>query len=482
MLPSIIGDLTFQLSLDAIVVMNSEGEVSGWNPAAEALFGWPASEAIGRKVLDLIVPEQYRSQHLAGLQRFRETGEGPVLGKVLDFLTAVKRDGSEFPIEIRISRASDDAAGASFVAFLRDISERKWAERYQQARYAVTRAIAGHSSWSDVIKLVLEAACDQLGFVAGEVWLVDEESRTLCLDNSWCQAGSPANTFFSVGRAVHIQQGQGLLGRTWEQKNGTRGPLEGEIEERQREATRCGLGSGWAVPILGGDSVLGVVALYRAASESDVDAVALEILADIGSQLGQYLERMQIEEALRVAQRRMRTELEHRANTDRLTGLLNRAGFDEAVKTSIAHGRREGDQFALLMLDLDGFKAVNDTHGHAAGDRLLRMVGERLKAVLRTTDTLARLGGDEFAILSSTANDVGAARQLANRVIGVFGETLVEGVDVTIGTSVGIALFPAHGTDPSSLLHNADAAMYFAKRTKSGQAMYREGLPSGRGG
>jgi len=122
-----IGDMAFRLSLDAIVVMDASGEIIGWNPAAESLFGWSSKEAVGRRVVDLIVPEQYRAMHDSGLRRFRETGEGPVLGKVLDILTAIRRDGSEFPLEIRISHASGSPAESTFVAFLRDVSARKWA-------------------------------------------------------------------------------------------------------------------------------------------------------------------------------------------------------------------------------------------------------------------------------------------------------------------------------------------------------------------
>ena len=99
-----VGDVVFNLSVDAIVVMNARGQIVGWNPAAEALFGWPLEEAMSKRVVDLIVPEQFRAAHEAGLKRYRETGEGPVLGKTLDILTALRRDGSEFPLGRSASR------------------------------------------------------------------------------------------------------------------------------------------------------------------------------------------------------------------------------------------------------------------------------------------------------------------------------------------------------------------------------------------
>ncbi|MFN2466322.1 MAG: diguanylate cyclase domain-containing protein [Candidatus Dormibacteria bacterium] len=476
------GDLAFRLSLDAIIVMDATGSVTGWNPAAEKLFGWTAEEAVGRKVADLVVPAQYQAPHDAGLKRFRETGKGPVLGKVLDILTAVKRDGTEFPLEIRISHASGSGEDSMFVAFLRDISSRKWAERNQQTRYAVTRAIASRSSWTEVLNLVLESTCEQLGFLVAEAWVVDDGARQLRWETSWSQPGRDVRAFTAASMESGISPGEGLLGKVFAERMGSRSDLRNEPEARSRAAAACGLGYALVVPILGGDTALGVVALYRLARNDEVDAVAMEVLADVGIQLGQHLERVRVEAALRQAQQRMRDELEVQANSDRLTGLMNRAGFDEVVRLAVANGRRQSDEFALLMLDLDGFKAVNDTHGHQAGDRLLIEVGRRLNEILRVTDTVARLGGDEFAVLTASGIDIDGARRLAAKVMATFdAPTDVGGVEVSVVPSVGIALFPAHGMDAASLLANADAAMYLAKRNKSGHAMYREGLPAGRG-
>lgn len=475
-------ETAFKLSLDAIVAMNAVGEITGWNPAAETLFGWPETEAIGRRVVDLIVPAQYRHSHESGLAKFRATGEGPVLGKVVDILTALRRDGSEFPIEIRISHAGGGTANPEFVAFVRDISARKWAERHQQTRYAVTRAIASRGSWREAVELVLEAATEQLGFVLGEAWLVDEATGRLCWDVSWSQPGVDVRPFTAASMENPIAAGEGVLGRAWTDRSGVRSDLTAEPLPRSRAAAACNLGTGLAVPILGGDAALGVVAMYHAGPESPIDAVALEVLADAGIQLGQHLERVRVEQALRAAQQRMSTELERRANTDSLTGLINRAGFDEAVHQAVAHGRRLSDHFALFMLDLDDFKAINDTHGHAAGDRVLRCVADLLRERLRDSDVVARLGGDEFAVLSAPGVSIEGARAIANSVLEAFDKVTLDDIGgVRVTPSIGIALFPAHGTDTAALLRNADAAMYFAKRTKSGHAMYRDGLPPGRG-
>ena len=153
------------------------------------------------------------------------------------------------------------------------------------------------------------------------------------------------------------------------------------------------------------------------------------------------------------------------AHHDALTGLANRGTLLERIGEAAARQRRRGDSFAVLLLDLDRFKSVNDTLGHPAGDALLRGVALRLKGLLRETDALARLGGDEFAIIQDgELNPHDAAKALAARII----ETLrapfdVEGHEIHIGASIGIALAPEHGSDSDTLLKMADLALYRAK-------------------
>ena len=153
------------------------------------------------------------------------------------------------------------------------------------------------------------------------------------------------------------------------------------------------------------------------------------------------------------------------AHHDALTGLANRGTLLERIGEAAARQRRRGDLFAVLLLDLDRFKSVNDTLGHPAGDALLRGVALRLKGLLRETDALARLGGDEFAIIQDgELNPHDAAKALAARII----ETLrapfdVEGHEIHIGASIGIALAPEHGSDSDTLLKMADLALYRAK-------------------
>ena len=171
------------------------------------------------------------------------------------------------------------------------------------------------------------------------------------------------------------------------------------------------------------------------------------------------------------------------AHHDALTGLANRAAVTQQIDEAAARQRRRGNSFTVLLLDLDRFKHVNDTLGHSAGDALLRQAAARLKALLRKTDVLARLGGDEFAIIQSGEIDQReAASALANRTIEIFAKPFdIDGNEVNIGTSIGIALAPEHGTNPDSLLKMADMALYGAKSAGQRLSFLRPGYGCGRG-
>lgn len=162
----------------------------------------------------------------------------------------------------------------------------------------------------------------------------------------------------------------------------------------------------------------------------------------------------------------MRGELEnaHRAKHDALTGLSNRVGLAAAVDAGLKSEPPHGGDLAVFFLDLDNFKSVNDTYGHAAGDRLLKLAAERLRQSLRATDVAARIGGDEFVVLAKGLTGQQAAelsQRLTNSISASY--DLGDGVRATVGVSVGVALVPEHGADAEALLAVADDALYEAK-------------------
>ena len=161
--------------------------------------------------------------------------------------------------------------------------------------------------------------------------------------------------------------------------------------------------------------------------------------------------------------------IRHLAHHDGLTGLANRLLFQQTMNTALSHAGQGGEPIAVLCLDLDGFKTVNDTLGHMAGDMLLRQVADRLRRVTRGKDAVARVGGDEFVVLQTGVREGDAVETLAARIVDTIATPFdIDGHRVGIGASVGIALFPQDGRTAPDLLRVADAALYRAKRGGGG--------------
>jgi diguanylate cyclase len=171
-------------------------------------------------------------------------------------------------------------------------------------------------------------------------------------------------------------------------------------------------------------------------------------------------------------------QLRHLASHDALTGLPNRLLLDDRVAQAIAQANRQGHEFALLVVDLDRFKLINDSLGHRAGDDLLREVAQRLKSAVRAVDTTARLGGDEFVILVDGPVTRAEAIGIGKRAIDVMRPAMrLLGIDVHISPSIGIAFYPRDGATVDALLARADAAMYSAKeRGRNNVQCYAEGM------
>ena len=168
-------------------------------------------------------------------------------------------------------------------------------------------------------------------------------------------------------------------------------------------------------------------------------------------------------------------EIAYRANYDALTGLPNRNLLAERLGQALKQARREGSRVAVMFVDLDFFKQVNDTLGHAVGDHLLQLVAERMRMCVRETDTIARLGGDEFVILLMDIDEISPASIVAEKLIAQMVEAFtIEGNEIHIGASIGITIFPDDGRDVDTLFRNADLAMYRAKTMGRNNAQFFE--------
>jgi diguanylate cyclase (GGDEF)-like protein len=181
---------------------------------------------------------------------------------------------------------------------------------------------------------------------------------------------------------------------------------------------------------------------------------------------------------MRVELAKQSARLEHQALHDALTGLPNRVLLQDRTQHAMRVGRRVRQHLSLILLDLDHFKEVNDTLGHAAGDVILREVAERLRQVARESDTVSRLGGDEFALLLLTA-EAAHVSGVADKIVETLRRPfVVENQTLHVGTSIGIAMYPEHGGDFDALLRKADIALYESKRTRGSHTVYRPELDS----
>jgi diguanylate cyclase (GGDEF)-like protein/PAS domain S-box-containing protein len=202
--------------------------------------------------------------------------------------------------------------------------------------------------------------------------------------------------------------------------------------------------------------------------------ISLSAVRDAGGVIQQYIAIVSD-----VTQRKIDEEkIIYQANYDQLTGLPNRTLFMDRLTRRVLEGKRAKTSVGLMFIDLDGFKAINDTMGHDAGDVLLKATARRLEKSVREADTVARLGGDEFTVIMPLIDNFDAAAIVAQRIIKSLTEPFdLGGRQGSISASIGISLLPAQATTASQLLHNADVAMYYAKRQgKANYQLYRPDL------
>ncbi len=223
----------------------------------------------------------------------------------------------------------------------------------------------------------------------------------------------------------------------------------------QGPAGRAGVRAAWWEPVAASDgTLLGAFMLLRRCP-GPPSAYDLEVL-DAAARLA----------GLAVERKRVDDQLHELANRDRLTGLLNRAAFSEALASAVSHAERSGERVGLLFFDLDGFKQINDSVGHAAGDELLTRVAQRLRECTRAEDRLGRLGGDEFTVAVADAPDAHGLRHLAEKLLAELAAPYsLQGGERMVTPSIGISVYPDDAASADELLRQADMAMYCSKRS-----------------
>ena len=446
-------------SLDAVITINSADRVTDWNQQAEAVFGWSADEAIGQSLAELIIPQQYRKQHLQGIQLFLDTGEGPLLNKRME-VTALKKNGDEFPVELTIAPIIIKGKQA-FSSFIRDISEQKQAAEQINNDYHSQRVIASVleiSTLSISFKEKLEQSLDVILSTPwltlqgkGMIFIVDHHKPDRL--NLVAQRGI---TEANQTKCSHVIFGECLCGKAAQTQqtvftsclNGDHTIVYDGMEEHGH----------YCMPINSEDRLMGVLNLYLDHGH-EVNDNELNYLEAITNTLGNIIQQHQHEE-----------QLQYYAYYDELTELPNRTLFvnrlDQCIKQTMRHSTY---MYAVLFLDLDRFKNINDSLGHSVGDQVLNQVAEHLKQCVRKIDTVARLGGDEFAILLDGIDDISDAYRTASRIH----QKLVNPLQLQrheVYTSASIGIVPGLKTYKihNDLLRDADIAMYRAKQKGNG--------------
>ena len=403
---------------DGVFTMDPEGRATLVNAAALRLLGYgQVEELTGRVIHDLIhhsrpdgTPLSLADCRACDVQR---TGKGVTVDSEVYW----RRDGRPIPVEYRAEPIVHEARVTGVVVSFNDISARLAAD--EQAR----RAAAVFESASDAILLTDPAGVILSVNPAFERITGYPRAQAVGHNARLLRSGRHARDFYQA-------MWRALL---------TDGRWSGEIWNRCRD--------GQARPAL--------LSLSAVRGEGGVLLNYVGVLTD--------LSRLKESES----------RLDHLAHFDPLTGLANRLLLGARLHDAVERARRAGRRMAVLHVDLDRFKQVNDSYGDAAGDALLREVAARLTALLRRTDLVARLGGDEFVCLLEEVGEEQDASRIAGKIVHTLSQVYrVEQHEVYLGANVGISLFPEHGADGPTLLHNAESAMQAARREGRGAHRY----------
>jgi diguanylate cyclase (GGDEF)-like protein len=295
------------------------------------------------------------------------------------------------------------------------------------------------------------------GWLISHAYLVDEKNPNRLLPSKiWSiQARESLDPFIDLTMKTELMIGEGVPGEVlatgqpiWSGRSGKNSPYP-----RARIADECGLLSVVAIPVSAGQKVIAVLEFF-AAEERRPDDQLLDILMTIGEQLGMVYEREAVNR-----------KLQFLADHDNLTGLVTIRVTKDRIEQACARAYRNKQIAALLFIDLDGFKKVNDEHGHDVGDALLQQVAFVLKDSIRDADTAARIGGDEFlVVLSDLESENGVIRVARALNEALSNISVVEGKTVKIGASIGVSMSASESWNVEALIRAADDAMYKAKK------------------
>ncbi|MBI6942826.1 EAL domain-containing protein [Pseudomonas putida] len=422
--PDIMYRLLIQSVVDyAIYLLTPDGIVANWNPGAQRAKGYLAEEIVG-KHYSLFYSEDERAAGLPeqNLEQARSTGRFEEIGARL------RKDGTAFQAHVVIDAVHDDSGRlVGFAKVTRDISER----RKQELELLQAKELA--EQYSQEMSNLSQFLDSVIANIPASVIVQDLQSRRILLANQQAE-----RLFGGRGSSMIGQLPGECLAPA------AANYLEQQLTRGARNAK--GYAAETRVDTACGPRTLRSRALLSQNREGQADYV-LFVAEDATEELAAH------------------AQIHHMAHHDALTGLPNRTLFNERLKQALVRGHESDRLTAALCLDLDNFKNINDSLGHAFGDKLLRALGKRLRRELREHDTLARLGGDEFAVVLTGLESRDAACNTAQRLIDAICPPFqIEGHQFSVGVSIGIALAPDDNEQAEQLLGYADMALYEAKR------------------
>jgi PAS domain S-box-containing protein len=456
-------------ALDCIITMDHEGLVIDWNPAAERAFGYSCDEAVGKEMAELIIPLRYREQHRGGLARYLATGTARVLGNRLE-LSAIRADGTEFPVELTITEIELEG-NPMFTGYLRDITVRKETESRLAAQYAVTRALSESNTISEGAAKVLQAVCESLGWEYAALWTVDRDSNVLRCSQVWQASGTEGSEFESVSRQSVFAKGVGVPGTVWQ--DGTPVWIADVVGEpsfpRSAVADKIGLHGGCGFPIRFRAEILGVMEFFsRSIREPDPDLLAM--MVTIGSQVGQFIERKRVEQALGQSEEQLRQSQKLEAIGQLAGGvahdfnnlltviggyssiLLNKFDQDSPFRVSVEEIKKASDRASGLTRQLLAFSRK----------QILQPKILDLNVVVSDLDKMVRrLIGEDIDLLTLTDPKLGKAKADPGQIEQVLLNLIVNARDaMPDGGKLTIETANATLSDDYALSHAAVSGSY----------------------
>ena len=434
-----IASRVVDLLMDVVCVVDEHGVFVYISSSCEKVFGYTQQEMLGTNMINYVHPED-RNKTLAVAAQIMRGKEQPYFEN-----RYVRKDGRTVYIMWSARWQEDDKVR---VAVARDITEYKRFERTQSSIYKISQM--AHQS-SNPEQLCQDSFQLIKSFIDIETFIVcikhsEKNLIKLTYSNSEQHPTGASLTVDSNSAISEIIE----KSKTLMANSNNVSPLEVSKDEKVRFHQH---GNWLGIPLTTQKKVIGVLVIGSDISKrySSNDISLLEYVAE---QFAVAIERKNNEQ-----------KLHHLASHDWLTGLPNRMLFNDRMEVAINRAKRIGEKVALLYMDLDGFKEVNDSLGHAKGDLLLSKVAVRIKSCVRESDTVARMGGDEFTILLTEVQERKEIENVSKKIKGAFKEGFsLDGNDAVIGISIGIAVYPDDGENSESLLRIADNAMYDDKR------------------